>query len=171
MRLALPQSRLTSAASWSSQVHMLFTLVPVQPVLKCNAVCPNGNWLSAIIHPLDCCTHCRPTSTTRYAQRHARQQPVHPCNLDCAGPVPEGGLSDAAAFPGAAYAPYPSSSYAWNLRGSGEGNAAADAQRRAAGNAVQVRRGLLHAVELLAEAREVGKQPLLDTQTAASHCR
>lgn len=70
---------------------------------------------------------------------------------DPAGPVPEEGLSDAAAFPGAAYAPYPNRSHAWNPRGTGvdrrridvpvmllSGSAAADAQRRASGNAVQV---------------------------------
>lgn len=75
-----------------------------------------------------------------------------PCSLASAGPVPEEGLSDAAAFPGAAYAPYPNSSYAWNPLGSGvdraridvpvtllSGGAAADAQRRASGNALQVR--------------------------------
>jgi Nicastrin small lobe len=74
------------------------------------------------------------------------------CSLVLAGPVPEEGLSDAAVFPGAAYAPYPNSSYAWNPRGSGvdraridvpvtllSGGAAADAQRRASGNAIQVR--------------------------------
>lgn len=74
------------------------------------------------------------------------------CSLACAGPAPKEGLSDAAAFPGAAYSPYPNSSYAWNLRGSGvdraridlpvtllSGGAAADAQRRASGNAIQVR--------------------------------
>ena len=65
--------------------------------------------------------------------------------------MPEEGLSDAAAFPGAAYAPYTNSSYAWNPRGSGvdrarinvpvtllSSGAAADTQRRASWNAVQV---------------------------------
>ena len=83
--------------------------------------------------------------------KHDSNDP-RPCSLASAGPVPEEGLSDAAVFPGAAYAPYPNSSYVWNPRGSGmdwaridvpvtllSGSAAADARRRASGNALQVR--------------------------------
>lgn len=65
--------------------------------------------------------------------------------------MPQEGLSDAAVFPGAAYAPYAGRSYVWNPPGSGvarrrvdvpvmllEGDAALDAARRASGNAIQV---------------------------------
>lgn len=69
-----------------------------------------------------------------------------------AGPVPRAGSSDAATFPGAAYAPYADRSHKWNPLGSelerqrvdvpvmllDEGRAAADAARRAADNALQV---------------------------------
>lgn len=65
--------------------------------------------------------------------------------------MPDAGLSEAVPFPGAAYAPYNDRSHAWNPLGSGvdrrrvdvpvillEGDAAADAARRASGNALEV---------------------------------